>query len=773
MPRVCVGLSIYRQRLEWVRQAIESVRNQTYSDWELIVRLDGSAAVTAEGRQWLQEISRIEPRLHLIEARDNLGTFGSYRAIFQQTSAEFLVQLDADDWLAPEALELAVQAIRQSPSASFLYSLCFLVDANGQQLGLDQRACHPWSEHADLVQFITFHLRLIRRTAYEQVGGYQADRRFTGDYDLSLKLAELAQPVFLKKPLYFYRLHASSESQRRLLATHCEAVTAVRQALHRRGLAQHYALLYSPRYQCVSLIQKKQTPILVAGMHRSGTSLLSRLLQAHGVDFGVNRIGADADNPDGYEEDAVLLKLQRQWFSSMLAGYPSGWPDWGWTPQRSVNPLGHFGWRAQAAAMVQATAAQRESIFWGWKDPRSTLILPFWKQIMGDCRIAGIYRSPWDLSDALQRIRHGQFRCHPEMILPLWQIYNERLADAVESQPDRCILVHAETLAAAPDRLTTILRDRWCLDHSPDPQLLLAGLINPGRLRSLTLPDPIEALYRLVYPGIMQVWDRLQYWADCPAPTQPGAVEIGACLRALSPAQPLLSVVIPTFNPCHFLLEAVASVLRYQRSSAELELILVDDGSTHASSRALLDTLESAGCQIIRQSNAGLAAARNAGIRQARGELILPLDDDNRLLAPYLQQGLQFMLDNPSVDLLYGNRVDFGARHQHFEPGPLDAEQLIVMNRIDACAVFRRSLWLDCGGYDEQLTALEDWDFWLSAVKHGVKAMYLRHPCFEYRVRENSMLQTHLAQTVQHHQTIDYLRRKHGLPIQSLIGGLK
>ena len=300
MARVCVGISVYRQPLNWLQQAIQSVRNQSFQDWELIVRLDGPAAVESNCYQWLQEVGLKETRFRLIEGAKNLGTFGSYRAVFEQSRAEFLVQLDADDWLDPRALELSLKAMGPDSTSPFLYTQCVLVDDTGQSIGLDQRACHAWEENIDLVQFITFHLRLVKRSAYEQVGGYQSDRFFTGDYDLSLRLAELGRPIFLRQPLYFYRLHPASTSQRRLLDTHCEAVIGIRQALKRRSLDDRSIVVYSRKCQCVSLVRNEKIPIFVAGMHRCGTSLLSRLLQIHGVDFGADFIAADADNPAGY-----------------------------------------------------------------------------------------------------------------------------------------------------------------------------------------------------------------------------------------------------------------------------------------------------------------------------------------------------------------------------------------------------------------------------------------------------------------------------------------
>src|SRR5271156_2351481 len=90
-----------------------------------------------------------------------------------------------------------------------------------------------------------------------------------------------------------------------------------------------------------------------------------------------------------------------------------------------------------------------------------------------------------------------------------------------------------------------------------------------------------------------------------------------------------VSVVIPCFNHGAFLPEAVASVINIKRN--DIELIVVDDGSTDERTGKEMDALVAQGINVVRQENKGLAAARNAGILLAKGEYILPLDADNRL----------------------------------------------------------------------------------------------------------------------------------------------
>ena len=101
---------------------------------------------------------------------------------------------------------------------------------------------------------------------------------------------------------------------------------------------------------------------------------------------------------------------------------------------------------------------------------------------------------------------------------------------------------------------------------------------------------------------------------------------------------PLISVIIPCYNQGQYLAESIGSALAsdYQ----ELEIIVVDDGSTDPETIALLDQLAYSKTRLIRQENRGLAAARNWGIAEAQGTYILPLDADDRIGPQYISQAV-------------------------------------------------------------------------------------------------------------------------------------
>jgi glycosyltransferase involved in cell wall biosynthesis len=204
-------------------------------------------------------------------------------------------------------------------------------------------------------------------------------------------------------------------------------------------------------------------------------------------------------------------------------------------------------------------------------------------------------------------------------------------------------------------------------------------------------------------------------------------------------AEGKVSIVIPCFNHGAMLREALAS-LEDVRNENLLEVIIVDDGSSDAETIRILKEVAEAGYKVVSQPNGGLGAARNAGIRRAKGEFILPLDSDNRLRRVYLEQGVSLLKENPSLGVIYADAEYFGEKTGRWQVQEFDLLSLIRMNFIDACALYRKALWEGVGGYDEQMPwmGLEDWDFWLRVACHGGSFFHLPAVGFDYRVRSDS-----------------------------------
>jgi len=198
-----------------------------------------------------------------------------------------------------------------------------------------------------------------------------------------------------------------------------------------------------------------------------------------------------------------------------------------------------------------------------------------------------------------------------------------------------------------------------------------------------------------------------------------------------------VSVVIPCFDAGQYLDEAVQSAL--EQTWADLEVIIVDDGSTDANTLRLLETANWPRTRIFHQSNAGPSAARNRAIGEAHGEYILPLDADDTIEPTYVEKAIAVLDSHPEVGCVYCKAMKFGAESGPWDLPPYRLEELAIDNVIFVTALFRKADWRTIGGFDERLRhGVEDYDFWVKMVASGKSVVQLDEFLFNYRVQEKS-----------------------------------
>lgn len=181
---------------------------------------------------------------------------------------------------------------------------------------------------------------------------------------------------------------------------------------------------------------------------------------------------------------------------------------------------------------------------------------------------------------------------------------------------------------------------------------------------------------------------------------------------------PRVSVVLPVHNGAAYLDAAIASILG--QTFRDFELICVDDGSTDETPQILQrHALADSRIRIItNRPNKGLPGALNTGFAAARGELHTWTSDDN-IARPHMLARLVAALDaDPGVAIAYADFsvIDAGGEVVGFQKmGP--ASDLLLGNRIGAAFLYRAEVTRVLSGYDEALFGVEDYDFWLRAVR--------------------------------------------------------
>jgi glycosyltransferase involved in cell wall biosynthesis len=204
---------------------------------------------------------------------------------------------------------------------------------------------------------------------------------------------------------------------------------------------------------------------------------------------------------------------------------------------------------------------------------------------------------------------------------------------------------------------------------------------------------------------------------------------------------PKVSVIIPCYNQGAYLEEAVDSVLA--QTFQDFEILVVDDGSTDEDTVNVLKGYTRPKTRVIRTENQGLSAARNNGIREAKGAYILPFDADDKIGPGYLDDAVRILDRHPEIGIVYCEAAYFGVRGGRWDLPEYSLDKILNHNVIFCTALFRKADWEAVGGYNVNMVyGWEDWDFWLSLIHRGLKVYRIPKVHFYYRLREASMVHT-------------------------------
>ena len=207
-PCVSIVVPVYNTPLPFFKQMVQSVRRQTYTNWQLVL-VDASDAAHPAPGALAQKLAAQDGRI-LYHKIENGGIAANTTAGFAAATGAYLALLDHDDVLYPNALFACVQAI-QTTGADFVYSDEIVLSADLKQLGGYHFKPDFAPDYLRGVNFIT-HLAVFSRPLLDAAGAYES-REYDGaqDHDLFLRLTEKARKIeHIKQVLYIWRGHAGS-----------------------------------------------------------------------------------------------------------------------------------------------------------------------------------------------------------------------------------------------------------------------------------------------------------------------------------------------------------------------------------------------------------------------------------------------------------------------------------------------------------------------------------------------------------------------------------
>lgn len=233
---------------------------------------------------------------------------------------------------------------------------------------------------------------------------------------------------------------------------------------------------------------------------------------------------------------------------------------------------------------------------------------------------------------------------------------------------------------------------------------------------------------------------------------------------------PLVSVIIPAYNAAEFISETLDSV--FAQTYTRLEAIVINDGSSDTEQLEQVLQRYPANLCYIKQENQGAAAARNAGLRAAGGELVAFLDADDTWLPVFLEKQLE-LLKRTGADLvfadalLFGDSPSNGRTFMQVDPprGDVTPENLlsVKVTVLTSTVLARKAPILDVGLFDVSLRRGQDFDLWLRLAKAGARFAYQREVLARRRIVESGLSGGTISQLQRTLAVLEAIKARAGL----------
>lgn len=198
-----------------------------------------------------------------------------------------------------------------------------------------------------------------------------------------------------------------------------------------------------------------------------------------------------------------------------------------------------------------------------------------------------------------------------------------------------------------------------------------------------------------------------------------------------------VSVIMPCYNDGKYIKESIASVL--SQTYTNLELIIVNDGSTDKDTIDILQSICDPRIKIINSENVGPAEARNIGIKNSIGAYIMPVDSDDLIDSTYVSKCVDILEKDENIGVVYCLADLFGEKSGSWDLPTYSLENMLLDNVVFVTAMFRKDDWQKVGGFNTSLIyGMEDYDFWLSILELGREIVQIKEVLFHYRIKNIS-----------------------------------
>lgn len=241
MPKISVIMPVFNQEVHYLRTAIESILNQSYSDFEFIIIDDGSNdAVVAI----LAEFSKRDQRIRVFRNEVNSGIIISLNRGISHAKGEFIARMDSDDISLRNRLERQLQFLEEHPDHVLIGTNAVTIDEGGKETGkLIFPQTHHSIFHSILLRNPILHPTwFLRRSLFEEVGRYDENALRIEDYEFLLRIAPRQKIANLPEPLLCYRFNHSGISFKKNKLQEKQALLVRIKALRNYGYPMWHAI---------------------------------------------------------------------------------------------------------------------------------------------------------------------------------------------------------------------------------------------------------------------------------------------------------------------------------------------------------------------------------------------------------------------------------------------------------------------------------------------------------------------------------------------------
>ena len=759
-PVISVIVPVFNPDAGALQACIDSVLAQTYPHWQLCLADD--ASTLPHVAETLVLARQADARVHLVFGQSNGGISAASNAALAAGDGEFVALLDHDDILAPDALLHLALAFTGAPEVDMVYTDEAKLTEDGTPVGLNAKP--GWSPELLLSTMYTGHLTGYRRSVVDQVGRFRSTFDGTQDYDLALRVAEVARGVVhVPLPLYFWRMSPASTAG--ALGAKPSALRlqgrALESAMVRRGKTGTVSPGHLPGHWAVRLGVPDSQPLVSIVIPTAGRGAVLDDSEVDLVANTIHSLDASETYPN-YEIVVVHNKSLRAETLLQLANYPRlrlvRFPDGPFSYSGMVNrgveeAAGEFvlllndDMQAESGEIIQAMLArmfdgvgivggrllftngtlQHAGIMWGQDGPTHTMIGEH-RLIPGPAQRLNVTHDVFAVTGACMFFRRAVFLDCGGLSPELPVNYNDvdfclRMRDRglrVVFNPD-VTMFHFESLSKSGTYFWEL--QRLLLDHPAlsDPYLNPTfDSANPF----FQLRDPAAAASQDYRTWLIARLDRRR------------------TTRASSQEKKFSFILSVYETPLRFLIELESTLLR--QTYRNWELALVDNGCREPEVVAWLDRMrEHPQVTFVRlPENQGIMGGYGTAFRAATGDYVVPVDSDDLLTLDCLDV-LAFHLEAQDwPDAVYSDEDKADSRsHMHSPFLKPDWDPVLFTNICfvaHVCAI-RRELAVSVSAYsDDAAAGCHDWDTFLRVLRAGGRIVHVPELLYTWRIHAGS-----------------------------------